>query len=84
MIEQPNDQDNNLKSYIQDLKKAAKSNTKTRVNGSQNRVLNPQAGHPQLQRKLFESNCLLFVSDDTPLNQGIAKFYLSPVAGTNP
>lgn len=34
------DTDNNLKSYIQDLKKAAKSNTKQRVNGSQNRIIN--------------------------------------------
>lgn len=40
MIDAPNDQDNNLKSYISDLKKAAKGNTKTRVNASQNRMLN--------------------------------------------
>ena len=29
MMEQQSDQDNNLKSYISDLKKAAKGNTKT-------------------------------------------------------
>ena len=49
MIE-TNDQDN-LESYIQDLKKAAVGKKKTRFNGSQNRAIGGP-NHPQLTCKL--------------------------------
>ena len=72
------DQDN-LESYIQDLKKAAVGNKKkTRFNGSQNRAIGGPT-HPQLACKLFQKFKQSHPKDKYYMIQGFFKNFLKRI-----